>query len=290
MVNADNITLRREPRAISHLIPMSFGSMPNDGGHLLLSQEEKDLIIKDHPEAELLIKRFSGSQEFIRGSVKYCLWISDDMLSLAQEIEPVQKRVNNCQMHRLKSTREATRVLAEFPHRFAEMRFKDTDSIIVPATSSERREYIPIGFLNSNTIISNSANAIYDAEPWVFSLVTSKMHMTWMRTVAGRLEERYRYSSALVYNTFPFPEINQKQKDLLSEHVFNILDEREKHSENTLAQLYDPDKMPEGLREAHRQNDLAIDQCYGKKTFTSDEERLEYLFKLYEEMIVNECR
>jgi len=149
---------------------------------------------------------------------------------------------------------------------------------------------VPIGFLDGDTIIANSASAIYNAEPWIFSLITSKMHMTWMRTVAGRLKTDYRYSSALVYNTFPFPNINEKQKEHLSEHVLNILDEREQHSEKTLAQLYDPNKMPDGLREAHHNLDLAIEQCYRKKPFTSDEERLEYLFGLYEEMIENEVR
>jgi len=267
---------------------MSFGSMPNDGGNLLLSIFEKNNIVNTYPIAEKLFKRFVGSQEFIRGEEKYCLWITDDLIDLANSIPPVKQRIKKCKLHRKNSNREPTQKLAQYPYRFGEVRFKDTDSIIVPATSSERRKYIPIGFLTNETVISNSANAIYNAQSWIFGVVSSNMHMVWMQTVAGRLKTDYRYSSALVYNTFPFPNISEKQKEEITELVFNILDEREKHSEKTLAQLYNPDKMPEGLKEAHHQLDLAIERCYRKKPFESDEERLEYLFKLYEEMIKTE--
>jgi len=178
--------------------------------------------------------------------------------------------------------------LAETPHKFAEIRFKETDSIIIPRVSSERREYMPIGFLNSDFVISDSAQAIYDAETWVFSMLTSKMHMIWLKNVGGKLEERIRYSTAICYNTFPFPSISERQKQELKQHTYNILSERERHSEKTLAELYDPDKMPDGLREAHRLNDLAVERCYRSRPFESDEERLEYLFKLYEQMIEEE--
>ena len=146
---------------------------------------------------------------------------------------------------------------------------------------------IPIGFIDGETIITN-ASVIYNAEAWNFGVISSSMHMAWMRTVAGRLKTDYRYSSVLCYNTFPFPNISQKQKDEITELVFAILDEREKHSQKTLAQLYDPDKMPEGLKKAHHNLDIAIEQCYRSKPFESDEERLEYLFKMYEEMTSKE--
>jgi hypothetical protein len=141
-----------------------------------------------------------------------------------------------------------------------------------------------MGFLDKEFIIPNSAQAIYDAEPWIFGVINSFMHNLWVKTVGGSLETRIRYSSVLCYNTFPFPHITQKQKDEITELVFCILDEREKHSQKTLAQLYDPDKMPEGLRKAHHALDQAIEQCYRTKPFENDEERLEYLFKMYEEM------
>ena len=285
LVNADNIIVAKRTKPLSNLLPMSFGSMPNDGGHLLLSHSEKERLLISHPEANIFIKKFSGSQEFIRGSEKFCLWIESNDLELAYSIDEINKRVKRCKLHREQSKREATQKLADYPYQFGEVRFKATNSIIVPRVSSERRKYIPCGFLDTSYIISDSAQAIYDAEPWIFSVITSKMHMTWMRTVAGRLKTDYRYSSALVYNTFPFPNITDSQKELLSEYTFKILEEREKHSEKTLAQLYDPDKMPDGLRQAHHELDLAIERCYRKKPFVSDEARLEYLFGLYEEMV-----
>ena len=167
-------------------------------------------------------------------------------------------------------------------------KFKETESIIIPQTTSELREYIPIGFLNSEIVISNAARVIYNAEPWLFALLTSKMHKAWVNSVAGRLETRIQYSNTLCYNTFPFPEINENQKQELEKHTYRVLEEREKYSDKTLAELYDPEKMPQGLREAHHQLNLAVELCYRSKPFDSDEERLEYLFKLYEQMIAEE--
>ena len=158
------------------------------------------------------------------------------------------------------------------------------NSIIIPRVSSERRKYIPCGFLDSATIILDSAQAIYDAPSWIFGVVTSRMHMVWVRAVAGRLKTDYRYSAELCYNTFPFPDINDEQKRVIGIHVNNILEEREKCSDKTIAELYDPDKMPEGLRRAHHDLDLVIESCYRGKPFESDEKRLEYLFKMYEIM------
>ena len=157
-------------------------------------------------------------------------------------------------------------------------------AIIIPNVSSEKRDYIPIGIIGNDTVISNSASAIYDAQPWLFGVIHSKMHMVWVDAVGGKLETRYRYSAKLCYNTFPFPDITLKQKENLNLYVFAILDERAKHPEKTMAQLYDPDKMPAGLRKAHQELDLAVERCYRLQPFSSDTERLEYLFKLYEEM------
>jgi len=284
LVNAENIIVQKRSKPLSKLKPMSFGSMPNDGGNLLLTEDEKNKLLENYPETQKLIKNFSGSQEFINGQNKYCLWITDENKYFAFANPIIKDKIEKCQKHREKSDREATKKLASIPYKFAEIRFKNSDSIIIPRVSSENRKYIPCGFLNSDTVISDSAQAIYDAEPWIFGVISSVMHMVWMRTVAGRLKTDYRYSSALVYNTFPFPNISKKQKEELIELVFGILDEREKHSQKNLAQLYDPNKMPEGLRKAHHALDVAIEQCYRTKPFESDEERLEYLFKMYEEM------
>ena len=285
LVNASNIIVNKKSKPLSKLSKMSFGSMANDDGNLFFTEDEFNKLKKENDSAIKYIKRAINGSDFLKGVLKYCLWISDKDKDEALKINVIKNRVNKVKYLREHSKREATKKLSSTAYKFAEIRHKETHSIITPTTSSERREYIPAGFLTSDTIIANATNAIYDPEPYVMGVISSKMHMTWMRTVSGRLKTDYRYSSTLVYNTFPFPDISQKQKDAITELVYNILDEREKHSEKTLAQLYDPDKMPDGLREAHHELDLAIEQCYRKKPFDSDEERLEYLFGLYEKMV-----
>ena len=160
--------------------------------------------------------------------------------------------------------------------------------IVIPIVSSERRTYIPISFVDDTYIILNSALVIYDPETYIFGILNSKIHLLWVKIFAGRLETRIRYSVGMCWFSFPFPSITENQKKELEKNVYKVLEERENHSEKTLAQLYDPDKMPDGLREAHRQLDLAVERCYRSKPFESDEERLEYLFKLYEQMIAEE--
>jgi len=288
LIEGDNIYVYARRSQISKIPSMNFGSMPNDGGFLTLFPDEYEKLIEQNSNAQKFIKKYVGSKEFINDIPRWCIWIEDDKLEESEKIQFIKDRIAKVKLHRNQSNREATNNLALIPYKFAEVRHKKTNSIIVPRVSSERREYMPIGFLDENNIISDSAQAIYDAKPWIFSMVTSRMHMTWLRTVGGRLKSDYRYSTALCYNTFPFPPITDKQKVELTQCTFRILEEREKHSEKTLAQLYDPDKMPEGLREAHRLNDLAVERCYRSKPFESDEERLEYLFKLYEQMIEEE--
>ena len=155
------------------------------------------------------------------------------------------------------------------------------DKLIVPRVSSERREYIPIGYLGPDTVISDSAFAVYDAEPWLFALLTSRMHMVWTRTVGGRMKTDYRYSNTVVYNNFPVPELSARAKSELTDAALRVLDVREYHSEMTLAQLYDPDTMPQDLRLAHEQLDLLVDSLYRDTPFASDDERLKRLFNLY---------
>lgn len=286
LLNADEIFVNKRSSPISQIPPMCFGSMANDGGHFFFSEEEYSRL--NDSEIVKYIKLAIGGAEFLRGQKKYCLWIEDRDKDIALQNKSVKEIVDKVKNVREKSKRKATQKLASAPHRFAEIRHKKGSSILVPATSSERRVYIPVGFLDDSTIITNATNAVYDAEPWVMGLLSSRIHMIWMKSFAGRLEERYRYSSTLVYNTFPFPKITEQQKEDITDHVYEILDERAKHSEKTLAQMYDPDKMPEGLKNAHHQLDLAIERIYRSKPFENDEERLEYLFKLYEKMIAKE--
>ncbi|PZX20120.1 type II restriction/modification system DNA methylase subunit YeeA [Breznakibacter xylanolyticus] len=283
-----SVFITRHSSPISNLPALVYGSMPNDGGNLIFTTEEKNELINSYPDAEQFVKRFLGAHDFLNGGERWCLYLEENEVSLVMNIPTIQNRLLKVKEIRAKSTEQSTRLLAEKPYKYYFSAHRKTDSIIIPRHSSERREYIPIGFLTDKTLIADSALAIYDATPYIFSIITSRLHMTWVKTVGGRLKTDYRYSGSLCYNTFPFPSISDKQKEELTQCTMRILEEREKHSEKTLAQLYDPDKMPEGLREAHRLNDLAVERCYRSKPFESDEERLEYLFKLYEQMIEEE--
>jgi hypothetical protein len=285
LTDATNIIVTGRSKPLSKFPEMSFGSMPNDKGFLLLDEDEKNTLLNQNSNALKFIKQFSGGAEFVRGIKKYCLWIDDRNLKDAKKIAQIANRIENVEIHRLNSKRDATNALAKCPHLFGEIRHQNSDSIIIPATSSEKRDYIPIGFLNEDTVISNSAMAIYNAQPWLFAVVTSRMHMVWVRNVGGKLKSDYRYSAKLCYNTFPFPDITTKQKENLNLYVFAILDERAKHPSKTMAQLYNPTTMPKGLLQAHQELDTAIEQCYRLQPFKNDTERLEYLFKQYEEML-----
>ncbi len=285
LTDATNIIVTGRSKPLSKFPEMSFGSMPNDKGFLLLDEDEKNTLLNQNSNALKFIKQFSGGAEFVRGIKKYCLWIDDRNLKDAKKIAQIANRIENVEIHRLNSKRDATNALAKCPYLFGEIRHQNSDSIIIPATSSEKRDYIPIGFLNEDTIISNSAMAIYNAQPWLFAVVTSRMHMVWVRNVGGKLKTDYRYSAKLCYNTFPFPDITTKQKENLNLYVFAILDERAKHPSKTMAQLYNPTTMPKGLLQAHQELDTAIEQCYRLQPFKNDTERLEYLFKQYEEML-----
>lgn len=286
LLDAINAIVIGRSKPLSNFPEMNFGNMANDGGHLFLSPEEKDKFISTNSKSSKFIRKLIGSLEFIRGVDKYCLWVEDVDLAEANSINFIRERIELTKISRLKSPRTSTNQLSSVPHKFAEIRYKDTDAIFVPSVSSERRDYIPIGFLGKENIIVAPNMAIYDAQPWLFGVIHSKMHMVWVNAVGGKLKTDYRYSAKLCYNTFPFPDITVKQKETLSLYVFAILDERAKHPEKTMAQLYDPNKMPKGLREAHQNLDKAVEDIYRLgNPFKSDTERLEFLFKLYEEMI-----
>lgn len=288
LANAKNIIVEKRVEPISQRPKVVMGSQARDGGHLILSTVEKEIIESTYPQSSIFFRKLIGSEEYINGLERWCLWISDKDKELALSIPPIKSRIESVFDFRISSKAHTTNTYSSIPHKFAQRAHKNNVSIIIPAVSSERREYIPFGFLDGNAIISNRAFVIYEDVPFLFSLISSKLHMLWIKAVAGRLETRINYSSGICYNTFPFPNISESQKQELESHVYRILEEREKHSEKTLAQLYDPDKMPEGLRKAHHQNDLAVERCYRSRPFESAEERLEYLFKLYEQMIEEE--
>ena len=284
---ANDIYVTKKQNPFSSLPIMITGNSPYDGGNLMLTPEEKNELINLNPSSKKLIRKTFGANEYINNIERYSLWIDDDDLEFAKNIDIIKTRIDNNYKQRLEGG-DVARGLANRPHQFRYRHQGISSIIIIPIVSSSRREYIPMGLLPADTIILSSAAAIYDGETYVFGVISSKIHMLWVKLTSGKLRGDIRYLTALSYNTFPFPKISEAQKQELTQCVFRILEERENHSEKTLAQLYDPDKMPKGLREAHRLNDLAVERCYRSKPFETDEERLEYLFKLYEQMIAEE--
>jgi hypothetical protein len=284
LTNSGNSYVVPMNSSLSNLPPIIRGCSPGDDGNLILDELEKKKLIEQNQNTKKFLKKYIGSMEFINGSIRYCIYVSKVNKDEAIRIKEFEERFNKVRIFRQKSQKEATKKKAATPFFFDEDKYKESESLIIPRVSSENRDYIPIGYLTAETVIADSAMAIYDAQPWLFGIIHSKMHMVWVDAVGGKLETRYRYSAKLCYNTFPFPDITLKQKETLNLYVFAILDERAKHPEKTMAHLYDPDKMPKGLKQAHEELDRAIEQCYRLQPFTSDTERLEYLFKMYEEM------
>ena len=287
LTSGTNTFMKQRNFPLSIFPKMILGSSGFDGGFLILSQSERNKIIEDYPQSNILIRKFLSGDDFLNDKIRYCLWIDDDLIDISNTIEPIKLRINKCREFRINAGRDAKKA-ASVPHRFFYRTHKETNKILFPKTTSGRREYVPLGFIDSHSIISNASFVVNDAELDMFSVLSSKMHNKWLSITSARMNTSFRYSVNLTYNTFPFPKISEVQKQELIKCVYRILEEREKYSEKTLADMYDPDKMPEGLREAHRQNDLAVERCYRLKPFESDEERLEYLFKLYEQMIFKE--
>lgn len=284
LLDGSNTVVSARSKPLSKFPEMKFGNMPNDGGGLIFTEEEYDQLTKQFPKAKVYMRLLLGSSEFIRGNKRYCLWIEDDQFEEASKIHEIAKRIEKTEIHRLNSKDSGTNRLAGRSYQFRDRNTAKENQLIIPSVSSESRRYIPCGYLDSSTIVSNSAQVIYDAEPYMFAIINSRMHMVWVGNVGGKLKTDYRYSKDICYNTFPFPNIDSKQKENLNLYVFAILDERAKHRGKTMAWLYNPDTMPKGLKQAHQELDEAIEKCYRLQPFKNDTERLEYLFKLYEEM------
>ena len=284
LADGDNVFVLPRSTPLSQLPPMTFGSKGTDWGHLILEPSERDRLITSTPSAESYLKKIVGSVEFINGQDRYCVWVEEKDWEAASAIPELGGRFERTAAMRMASAKAATKVLAKVPYRFGEVRYKATESIIMPKVSSERREYIPVGYLDSSAIINASAFGVYDAKPWVMALLTSRMHVAWTRAVGGRMREDYQYSNTIVYNTFPVPPLSDHMKEKLTEAALRILDVREYHCERTLAELYDPDLMPAELRAAHAEIDALVDSIYSKRGYETDEQRLSDLFAMYEEM------
>ena len=285
--NDKTIIIEKTNSSISGLMPIILGSLPADDNFLSMSYEERKVLLDKYPELDRLVKPFIGSQEYIKGLRRYCLWIEDKDVKFAMQYPELIKRFEGVRKMRLASSKETTREKASRPWAFSEKRFNPAPSIIIPAVSSERRRYIPTGFIEPDSVIYHSAFAIYNGDVFTFALINSYIHVLWVKSVGGKLETRIRYSTQLCYNTFPFPKISSEKKVEIEEAAENVLITREFYPDKTLADLYDPDKMPEDLREAHARLDDIVESCYPGYPFANDEARLECLFKLYEKMTVS---
>ena len=266
---------------------MTTGNRPADGGHLIIEAEDYDNFIKAEPNAAKYIKKLVGSVEFLNGKDRWCLWLVGASPAEIRKMPEVMKRIEACRQDRLNSPDEGRRKLAERPSQFREIKNPDT-FIVVPAVSSERRRYIPIGFLDKNTIATNLVTIIPDATLYHFGVLTSNVHMAWMRTVCGRLKSDYRYSKDIVYNNFPWPAPTDAQKARIEQTAQAILDARELYPDCSLADLYDEVTMPPELRKAHQQNDKAVMDAYGfvvgTPERTSESDCVAALMRRYQEL------
>lgn len=284
LADGSDVFLRRQSRPRSPIPVMALGSVAKDGGALVLEPEEYRSLIREHPEARKFTKRYMGSAEFINDKQRYCLWLNQADAVLAAQIPDLKNRMERVAEFRAASSSPNTSALANVPYRFWHIASDPTDSIIVPRVSSERRDYIPIGYLDSGIVINDQAYAVYDAKPWMFAVLTSQIHMVWTRAVAGALETRIRYSNTIVYNNFPVPPISDAVKERLTGAALRVLDVREYHCEKTLAELYDPDLMPADLRAAHAEVNTLVDSIYSKRGYETDDQRLSDLFGMYQAM------
>ena len=266
---------------------MVYGSEPREGGFLMLDINDKKTIVEINPSDLRFIKRITGSNEFINDLIRYCLWISDDDLEEAKANSFIANRLEQVSQYRLTSKRSDTIKYANRPNQFTNSTYRNTSALVVPVVSSANREYLPLGFVGEDVVVLNSSQTIYNCSIHTFGIIESKIHMLWVKAVSGKLKNDIRYSSTLCYNTFPFPKISESKKQEIEEAAEEVLLVREDYPGKTLAELYDPDKMPDDLREAHHKLDLIVESCYQDKPFANDEERLECLFKLYEKMTKN---
>ena len=287
LIDAPDVLIQSRRTPICPVPPIVFGSMANDGGNLLLNDEDRELLIANEPEAKHWIRHFMGAREFLHGVSRWCLWLKDMPPGALSNLPQIRARVKAVQDYRLKSRRPATRKLATTPMLFGEIRQPESDFLLVPAHSSEGRAYIPVEFMSPDLIASNANLVIPDATPYHFGVFTSAMHMAWVRTVCGRIKSDYRYTNEIVYNNFPWPiDATDKHKTAISVAAQSVRNARAQFPTHTLADLYDPLSMPPLLTKAHQTLNRAVAAAYvpsgGKRTWKTEAECVAFLFELHQ--------
>ena len=283
LVEGDDIVIEKRRKPLCNVLNIIKGNYYAKSEGLIIEEKDLDYLVKNEPNAKKWIKLLIGADEFINNRKRYCLWLVDCPPDELRKMPLVMERVNRVREDRLKSTDKGMQNLA--PIRFRETNNPDK-CIVIPVVSSEKRPYIPIGFIDKNTISTNGNLIIPNGDLFLFGQLTSLMHMAWVKYTCGRLKSDYRYSKDLVYNNYPFPKnVSEKQKKAVEEKAQNVLDIRASFSDCSLADLYDPLSMPPNLKKAHQELDKAVDNCYGSKSFKNDKERIEFLFGLYEEYL-----
>ena len=282
LVDAKDLLIHSITKPICNVPPMSYGNKPVDGGHLLLADEEKNQLILNEPKTEKYIKPLISAKEFLNSEKRWCLWLVDVSPSELQTMPLVLERIKKVKEMRESSVDEGARKLAFRPSQFRDL--KNPDSfILIPCHSSENRKYIPMGFFSKNNIANNSCSIIPNGTLYHFGVLTSQMHMAWMKSICGRLESRFRYSKDIVYNNYPWPvNPNEKQINAIESATQKVLDARAEFPDSSLADLYDPLTMPPSLSKAHNELDKAVDLAYRPQPFISEAKRMEFLFELYE--------
>ncbi len=280
----ENVIVNKVAKPISKLSEMKFGNKPVDGGHLLMNEIDLQGMRLSKEEKSKFVRRIYGAEEFINGSTRYCLWIENEWLDEALKIDAIASRIEGVRKMRLSSSDNGAKELAGRAHQMREMNIGKSHLIAIPAITSENRQYLPCGLIDHRSTITNKVYALYDAPLWCIALVVSRLHWVWVGTVCVRLEMRFSYSNTIGWNTFPVPMLTQKNKEDLTHCAKEILIARERYFPATIADLYDPDKMPEDLRQAHERNDDVLERIYIGRLFRNDTERLEKLFELYTKM------
>jgi hypothetical protein len=288
LTGGDPVVVEKRTSPLSDLPAMQSGNKATDDGNLILDQDERDAIIRHTPVAIDLLKRFVGSRELIQGGDRWCLWIEDRHIPIVEANHSLASRIERVRKFRTESPGKQANENAATPHRFVFCPHRETKSIAVSNVSSERRQYLPCNFFDGSTVVSNLASVMYDAPLWNLAIICSKLHIVWIATVCGKMKTDYRYSNTLGWNTFPVPALTEQDKADLTRTAENILLSREAHFPATIADLYDPDAMPDDLRRAHDENDEVLERIYIGRRFRNDTERLEKLFDLYTKMTANQ--